>query len=78
MRCSLAEKGKTMAKWKLHLLQFVVWLLILQGISSIWEFLDVAMYGESQRSAVDALAAIFMTDWIHSKIWRKDNERKAD
>ena len=63
-----------MAKWKLHLLQCVVWFLILVGISSIWEFTDVAIYGESQRSVVDALAAVFMTDWIHSKIWRKDND----
>ena len=62
-----------MAKWKLHLLQFVVWMLILEGISSIWRFTDVAIYGESQRSAVDALAAMFMTDWIYSKIWRAED-----
>lgn len=62
-----------MDNWKLHLLKCVVFLLILQGISSLWEFADVATYGESQRSAVDALAALFMTEWIHSKIWRKDN-----
>ena len=62
-----------MAKWKLHLLQFVVWMLIMAGISSIWRFTDVAMYGESQRSAVDALASVFMTDWIYSKIWRAED-----
>jgi hypothetical protein len=67
------EKGKIMDKWKLHLLQFVVCLLILQGISSLWEFIDVATYGESQKSAADAIAAVFMTDWILCKIWRKDN-----
>jgi hypothetical protein len=38
-----------MAKWKLHLLQFVVWMLIMAGISAIWRFTDVAMYGESQH-----------------------------
>lgn len=62
-----------MAKWKQTVLQIVVWLLILEGISSIWEFVDVAAYGESQRSAMDALAAMFMTDWVHSKIWRAED-----
>ena len=62
-----------MAKWKLHLLQFVVGMLIMAGITAIWRFADVAMYGESQRSAVDALAAVFMTEWICSKIWRAED-----
>ena len=62
-------------KWKRDVLRFVVWLLILQGISSVWEFVDVATYGESQKSAVDAIAAMFMTDWIYGKIWRKDNDQ---
>lgn len=56
-------------KWKRDVLRFLVWLLILQGISSVWEFTDVAMYGESQRSAVDALAAVFMTNWLDNRIW---------
>ena len=59
-----------MTKWRLHLIQFVVWLLIFQGIASIWEYTDILAYGESQRSAVDAIAAIFMTEWLHNKIWR--------
>ena len=63
-----------MNKIKLGFLQFAVFMLILQGISSIWEFIDVAMYGETQRSAADAIAAVFMTDWIASKIWRKAND----
>lgn len=67
------EKGKTMTKWKICVLQLAVFVLILQGISSIWELVDVATYGESQKSAVDAIAAVFMTDWIYAKIWRKDN-----
>ena len=62
-----------MANWKLHLLRFAVCMLILQGISSLWEFIDVATYGESQRSAADAIAAVVMTDWICRKIWGKDN-----
>jgi hypothetical protein len=68
-RCT--EKGKTMDNWKRKILRFAVWLLILQGISSLWKFADVAIYGESQRSAVDAIAAVFMTDWLDSKIWGK-------
>jgi hypothetical protein len=63
-----------MTKWKLHLIQVVVWLLIFQGIASIWEYTDILVYGESQRSAVDAIAAIFMTEWLHNKIWRTDND----
>lgn len=50
-------------------LRFIVFLLLLQGISSIWEFVDVATYGESQKSAMDALAAAFMANWLDSKIW---------
>ena len=62
-----------MAKWKQTCLQIAVWLLIMEGISSIWEFVDVATYGESQRSAMDALAVMFMTDWVTSKIWRAED-----
>ena len=60
-----------MDKMKRGFLQFAVFMLILQGISSIWEFIDVATYGECQKSAADAIAAVFMTDWIYGKIWRK-------
>lgn len=60
--------------WKRKVLQCVVWLLILQGISSLWTFTDVAMFGESQKSAVDAIAAMFMTDWIHSKVFGRTNQ----
>jgi hypothetical protein len=63
-----------MTKWKLHLIQVIVWLLIFQGIASIWEFTDILAYGESQRSAVDAIATIFMTEWLYNKIWRRDND----
>lgn len=59
-----------MNNWKAKILQAVVWLLILQGISSLWHFVDVATYGESQKSAADAIAAMFMTEWIHTRIWR--------
>ena len=59
-----------MNNWKLKLFQAVVWLLILQGISSLWYFIDVATYGESQKSAADAIAAIFMAECIHNWVWR--------
>lgn len=55
--------------WKQIVLRLVVFSLILEGISSIWRFVDVAMFGESQRSAVDALAAVFMANWLDNKIW---------
>ncbi len=62
-----------MDKLKRAFLHFVVWMLILTGISELWEFVDVAMYGYSQWSAADTIAAVFMTDWIWSKIWRTGN-----
>lgn len=55
--------------WKRSILRFVVGLLILEGISSIWRFTDVAMFGESQMSAVDAIATVLMTFWIDNRIW---------
>lgn len=67
-----------MTKTVQTILRIVVWVLVLEGISSIWEFVDVAMFGESQRSAVDALAAIFMTNWIDNKIWRNDHGQTDD
>lgn len=59
-----------MRDWKRNLLRSAVWMLILTGISELWKITDMAMYGYSQRSAVDALMAIFLTDWIDSRIWR--------
>ena len=58
-----------MDKLKHDFLRFVVWMLITIGISELWKFTDVAMYGYSQRSATDALMAVFLTNWIDSKIW---------
>ena len=60
-----------MDKLKRYFLQIVVWILISIAISELWEFIEIAMYGESQPSIVDAIMSFFMTDWIHSKIWRK-------
>lgn len=63
-----------MTKMKRGFLRFAVFMLILAGICEIWEFTDVATYGYSQKSAADALMAVFLTDWLDTKIWRKDNE----
>ena len=60
-----------MDKLKRSFLQIVVWILISIAISELWEFIEIAMYGERQPSIVDAIMSFFMTDWIHSKIWRK-------
>ena len=53
-------------------IRIIVFALILQGISSFWEFLDIAAFGYSQRSAADAMAAVLMTSWLDTKIW-EDN-----
>ena len=58
-----------MADWKRKAIRFLVYFIILAGISAIWEFLDVVAYGESQRSAADAIAAVIMTNCIDTKIW---------
>ena len=58
-----------MADWKRKAIRFVVYFIILAGISAIWKFIDVATYGESQRSAADAIAAVIMTNCIDTKIW---------
>lgn len=50
-------------------IRIIVCFLIIAGISSLWEFIDVATYGYSQRSAADAMAAAFMTFWLDTKIW---------
>lgn len=55
-------------------LRFAVWMLILAGICEMWKFTEVAMYGYSQSSIVDAIMAFFLNDWIDRKIWGKDND----
>lgn len=57
-----------MDKLKHDFLHFAVWMLITIGISELWKFIDVTMYGDSQRSVADALMAVFLTNWIDSKI----------
>lgn len=42
---------------------------ILCGISSAWEFTETCLYGSSQISIVDLLAAVLITIWFDRKIW---------
>lgn len=51
------------------IIRFVAYVLILVGICTIWEFADIAMYGESQHSVADAIAAVIMTNCLDTKIW---------
>ena len=58
-----------MADWKRKAIRFLAYFLVLAGISAVWEFIDVVTYGESQRSAADAIAAVIMTNCIDNWIW---------
>lgn len=62
-----------MAELKRSVIRFCVFLLILEGVTSVWEFIDIMTYGESQQSAADAIAAIIMTNCIHRRIWRRND-----
>lgn len=58
------------------LLRFIAFMLILAGISAVWEFVDVATYGFSQRSAADAIAAAIIATRLEERVYgeRKDND----
>lgn len=49
--------------------RFIVFLLILEGISALWKYIDIGTYGYSQRSAADALAAILIANWFDNKLF---------
>lgn len=51
------------------IIRFVVYVLILAGICTIWELADIAMYGDSQDSVADTIAAVIMTNCLDTKIW---------
>lgn len=53
-------------KW---VIRFIVYVLILVGICTTWETVDVAMYGYSQHSLMDAIAATIMALCLDTKIW---------
>lgn len=57
------------------LLRIITYILILAGISAVWEFVDVATYGFTQRSAADAIAAAIIAMQLEERVYgeRKDN-----
>lgn len=57
-------------KW---VIRFLAYVLILVGICTIWEIADVAMYGNSQHSAADAIAAVIIANCLDTKIWRTNH-----
>lgn len=52
-------------------MRMIVFSLIFVGICTFWEAADISMYGESQHSLMDFIAAIFMAIWLDKKIWGK-------
>ncbi len=50
-------------------LRFAVWCLILVAVSEVWEYIDVQNYGYSQKSIMDGIATIFITNWIDEKVF---------
>lgn len=55
--------------------RFVIFLLILEGISEIWEFIDIGTYGYSQRSAADAIATVFIANWFDNKLFGNQDSK---
>ncbi len=39
-------------------------------LSALWQLAEMALYGVSQQSAIDSVAALCIAYWIVSKIWR--------
>ena len=64
-----------MAELKQGIFSYFVFLLILEGMSSVWEFIDIVSYGESQRSIADLVAAIFITSCIVKRYRSVNDDR---
>lgn len=54
------------------LIRAAVFILIFEGLRSIWDFAEVAMYGYSQASVVDSVANLFITNRLDTIIWDKE------
>ena len=54
-------------------IRMIAYILIFAGICSVWEIADVSMYGESQHSLMDLIAAVFMASWLDWKVWGDGN-----
>lgn len=48
--------------------------------TAVWEFVDVATYGFSQRSAADAIAAAIIATGLEKRVYgeRKDENAEKD
>ena len=62
-----------MKEHKVSFIRFIVYMLIFFGICAVWEAADVSLYGESQHSLMDLIAAIFMAISLDRKIWGDGN-----
>jgi hypothetical protein len=62
-----------MKEIKKSFIRMVIYILIFVGICAIWEVADVSMYGESQHSIMDLIAALFMANCLDEKIWGDGN-----
>ena len=62
-----------MKEIKKSFIRMIVYMLIFAGICAFWEAADVSMYGESQHSLMDFIAAIFMASWLDRKVWGDGN-----
>ena len=50
-------------------LRIIACLLIFIWICEAWEFAEIALYGISQKSAVDMVAAGLIANQIDDRIW---------
>ncbi len=57
-------------KWRAILLQTLSALGLYILLSALWQLAEMALYGVSQQSAIDSVAALCIAYWIVSKIWR--------
>ena len=57
-------------KWCTILLQTLSALGLYILLSALWQLAEMALYGVSQQSAIDSVAALCIAYWIVSKIWR--------
>lgn len=49
--------------------RLITWVFILCGICELWDFTEVCLYGTSQTSIVDTIAAYAFAWWLDTKIW---------
>ena len=57
-------------------LRIIAFLLIFIGICEAWEFAEIALYGISQKSAVDTVAAYLIANQVDDRIWGRVEDGK--